>query len=148
MKQKFCRRGHAFDLVGRTTDGRCKSCRTEYLNSDKYKKNHKAYYKKWVQENKEHYDKTVRSWNFKRDFGITIDDYTKMFNNQNGLCAVCNRSQTNCVKKLAVDHDHKTGKIRALLCANCNLTLGLVHDDPEILKKLISYLENYNRILN
>ena len=69
------------------------------------------------------------------------EEYEKLFIKQNGCCSVCGLHQDNFNKALSVDHDHKTNKVRGLLCYNCNLALGHVSDSKEILLKLIKYLE-------
>lgn len=61
-----------------------------------------------------------------------------MKNSQGGVCAICECPDK---KRLSVDHDHQTGKIRGLLCANCNLALGNFKDDPDRLAKAIVYLK-------
>lgn len=70
-------------------------------------------------------------------FGITPDDYNNFVKKQNGLCAICQKSG-----KLFVDHNHKTGKVRGLLCNTCNIALGMSKDNITILKNAIVYLEN------
>lgn len=84
--------------------------------------------------------------------GITIDDYKVMFDAQGGVCAICGREETNLlsrktgrIRQLAVDHCHETGKIRGLLCSNCNMGIGYFRDDPEIMRKAITYLKAYGR---
>lgn len=71
----------------------------------------------------------------KRTYNISYEDYQEMFRLHNGCCAICNSSG-----KLAIDHCHKTGKIRGLLCHNCNRGLGMFADDKLRLKKAINYL--------
>ena len=67
-------------------------------------------------------------------YGIGIEDYKKMLNEQNGVCAICKKTEPIIVKKtglpksLAVDHCHTTNKIRGLLCACCNTVLGKFND--------------------
>jgi hypothetical protein len=84
---------------------------------------------------------------FKRNFKLTIDQYNKILINQNYVCAICEKKEdkihriTKEITRLSVDHCHKTGKIRGLLCRRCNLMLGNALDSIEILKKGISYLE-------
>jgi len=143
----FCKRGHAFAVTGRYKGGCCKACKDQYHKSDEYQKYHKAYIKQWDIDNKEYKDKQVREWQYKTKFGITIHDYDVMLANQDHSCAVCERPQSDFKRKFSIDHDHKTGKVRALLCDNCNHALGMVNDSPILLQKLISYLENYNRVL-
>jgi len=73
-------------------------------------------------------------------YGITLDDYNKMFAEQEGKCSICGTHVCSTGRALAVDHDHETGKVRGLLCANCNTALGKFNDDVELLKKAIDYL--------
>ena len=84
----------------------------------------------------------------KRHYGITVDRYNEMLDAQNGCCAICAKPEANEIKgkvvSLAVDHDHSTGAIRALLCSNCNRGLGLFNDDPELLDKAKSYLASHD----
>lgn len=71
---------------------------------------------------------------------ITLEKYTEMFNRQNGKCAICGTHQSKLPRNLAVDHNHNTGKIRGLLCFNCNYGLGRFHDNIDHLKNAITYL--------
>jgi hypothetical protein len=77
-------------------------------------------------------------------FGITIDHYQALLDQQGGKCAICNGVEqvaSNGISRLmAVDHNHDTGSIRGILCTNCNRAIGLLHDDPVILQKAIAYL--------
>ena len=82
----------------------------------------------------------------KYEYGITLDDYNKMFNEQEGKCAICQRHQNELKKILYVDHDHKTGEVRGLLCKNCNVALGFYEKyDTQIFEK---YLKKYRKELN
>jgi len=75
--------------------------------------------------------------------GLTTDDYAEMFIAQGGKCASCGKEPPLRAGKpcrLCVDHDHKTGKVRGLLCWRCNMALGNVDDSPETLQKLHDYL--------
>lgn len=67
-------------------------------------------------------------------------DYGKTLELQGGKCAICHK-EAGKRKEMAIDHDHKTGKIRGILCSFCNFALGFCKDDPEILKSMIAYLE-------
>jgi hypothetical protein len=82
-----------------------------------------------------------RSDKLKYRYGITIQQYEAMFNEQNGVCAVCKEPPNK--RRLAVDHNHVTGTIRRLLCFRCNTIIGRVHENPEILYQLANYLEKY-----
>ena len=78
---------------------------------------------------------------YKKKYGITIEDYNRLFEEHDGCCAICGRHQTELVRKLHIDHDHNTGKIRGLLCYNCNDGLGRFRDNPELLNKAVEYLQ-------
>lgn len=78
-----------------------------------------------------------------KTYGITGDDYATLLEAQGGKCAICRARPLS--KRLAVDHDHKSGAVRGLLCAGsqssgCNFALGLFHDDPEILWRAYVYM--------
>ena len=82
---------------------------------------------------------TNRIQNLKQRYGITPDDYAAMFTAQGGACAICKRHPEN---KLAVDHCHTSGKVRGLLCMNCNQALGKFRDDTKIMEAAIAYLQS------
>jgi hypothetical protein len=71
-------------------------------------------------------------------FGITPEEYDEMFEAQGGVCAICGRPPAKT--RLSVDHDHKSGQVRGLVCWICNRALGMVTDDPERLRRMIAYL--------
>ncbi len=78
----------------------------------------------------------------KRTYGITIEEHKRMFQEQNGVCAICGCKGDGRWKTLCVDHCHKTGKIRGLLCRSCNTALGQMKDDPTIIQKAVLYLRS------
>ena len=86
-----------------------------------------------------------KGWHLKTIYKISMDEYNKILEKQNGLCAICSRPETSIVRGkiplLSVDHDHNTGKIRGLLCAFCNHGIGRFRDDIDLMKKAIKYLE-------
>jgi hypothetical protein len=73
------------------------------------------------------------------NYGITLADYDKMLAEQGGGCAVCGKEPNGT--RLHVDHNHKTGAIRGLLCNGCNVALGSVDDNLSTLSGLIKYLQ-------
>ena len=75
----------------------------------------------------------------KKLYGITYKQYKSMLENQDYKCAICGNKQRN--KRLSVDHCHKTGNVRGLLCGHCNSVLGNARDDIVILKRSIRYLK-------
>ena len=78
-----------------------------------------------------------------RKLGITQEDFNDMFIKQGGKCKICGKHQSDLKKTLSVDHDHGTGKIRGLLCTQCNLGIGYFYDNIEMLQSVINYLEYY-----
>lgn len=93
------------------------------------------------EENPSAYRQKVFEYNLKREFGITPEDYDRMFVDQNGCCAICGRHQIEFKRRLAVDHDRETSKIRGLLCIHCNMGIGQLDHSPECLRKAADYLE-------
>lgn len=75
-------------------------------------------------------------------YGITILDYARKLEEQGGVCAICKEPESN-EYALAVDHCHKTQKIRELLCCSCNTALGHMKDSPALLRKAAEYLERH-----
>lgn len=92
----------------------------------------------------------MRDRHFQRKYGITIDAYWQMHHAQKGLCAICGKPESFASKyslpgHLAVDHDHATGQIRALLCNHCNRGLAAFFDDSNRLAAAIKYLQRFGR---
>lgn len=119
---------------------------------ERYKANKAAAYKRWREKNKEKHAQRNREWYqknpgkvqdnvLKQKFGITKEIYDSMLSEQNGVCAICEKT-CKSGRRLAVDHCHSTGKVRGLLCIKCNNTLGKVDDNVNILRRMIGYLEN------
>lgn len=103
---------------------------------------------KWQKAWRERNPDKVKSIELKRTYGITLDEYKAMSESQGHKCAICDNTETAVDAKgaerfMAVDHCHKTGKIRALLCAACNKSLGGFKDDPKLLRKAAEYIEAY-----
>jgi len=93
----------------------------------------------------------MRRKRLKRDFDLSPETYEIMLKSQNYLCAICHKAETALardkitLRRLAVDHDHLTGKIRQLLCNKCNCLLGRADDDIERLKAAITYLQKHRK---
>lgn len=80
-------------------------------------------------------------------FGLTVDQYNQLAEEQNGVCKLCDRFRPNKrAKRLCVDHDHRTGKIRGLLCDPCNRSLGVLGDTVEQFERILDYLK-VNRMI-
>ena len=78
-------------------------------------------------------------------YGITAEQYSTMLTAQGGRCAICGNPQPN-KRRLSVDHDHTTGKVRSLLCSFCNRGLGYFQDSTNLLSKAMEYLADHHRL--
>lgn len=121
----------------------CPSCKldkdtTEFYKASKEKDGHqhicKACYK--AKHNSPEQTKTAR---LKALYGITKEQYDEMLKSQFNLCAIC-ELPFDVKTKPHVDHDHKTGRVRGLLCVKCNTGLGMFEDSQQSLLKAVSYL--------
>lgn len=120
----------------------CKKCNN--LRSKSYKNRNpdkiKKYYDEYRLKNAEKYAAYVKSpqrknVEFKSRYGITLDQRNEMAISQNQQCKICLRNE-----KLVVDHDHKTAKIRGLLCHACNKSIGLIRDNAITAQRMGDYL--------
>ena len=84
--------------------------------------------------------------NLRRLYGIGIDEYERLFESQNGKCAICGTTDAGgrWKRRLQVDHNHKTGAIRELLCNGCNAGLGNFKDNESVLRLAIQYLRKHS----
>lgn len=136
----------------------------KFVDEDVSKERRKEYRRKWSLLNKNKLLKQGRNWkranrekiafqtrlryrkNKQKEldrirlnkYGITGDEFRALLKQQEFKCSICNRDIT---KNLSVDHDHLTGKIRGLICNNCNLAMGNADDSPERLRAIADYLE-------
>lgn len=113
--KRFCKHLHDVWECGRNKQGTCRDCERE--------RQHRR--------------------NLKKLYGITMDIYDALNSAQGGCCAVCGKQSDG--RRLDIDHDHTTGKVRGLLCAACNRAIGLIHDSSERAWALASYLEEHGR---
>jgi Recombination endonuclease VII len=99
------------------------------------------------------YPGAYKEYMLQRNFGISLQDYEDLLAAQGGACAVCGALNGTCIysgektKSLAVDHDHKTGAVRGLLCNDCNRAIGQLKDNSELLRKAADYLDFHARLL-
>ena len=137
----------------KTAEERKQYRKEQYLkNKDKEKASREIYYSKNKElilarnkkYNKENPDKR-KSAILKYEYGITLDQYNEMFKEQEGKCAICQRHQNKLTRTLCVDHDHKTNKVRALLCLTCNTDVSVVENR---LEEMTNYLNKYRKDLN
>lgn len=108
----------------------------------------KIYKRQYANKKRNHGD-NLSTLKVCRSRQITLDEYKKMVEEQNNKCAICSKEETckdpkhDRIRRLSIDHCHKTGKARALLCHNCNLTIGRFKDNIALLNKAIEYLEKH-----
>ncbi len=128
------------------------SLKSYHKNKEKYKTRLKGYHHKYYIENKDSLRKQnhkyrlehksemkdyQKKYHLKNKYDLSIEAWTKLCNKQKGVCIICHRKS-----KLVIDHDHKTGKIRGLLCIHCNMLLGIVEKlDIEIGGAVKRYLK-------
>lgn len=114
------------------------------------RKNNPEKYKKWSKNSREKQGQFRNTKEVCRRFDISVDRYYEMLNYQKNKCAICNREERRKSRTdgkicaLAIDHCHKTGKVRQLLCHGCNTAIGKFEDNIEYLKSAIMYLEKHN----
>lgn len=75
-------------------------------------------------------------------YRLTLTGYDILLQKQNSVCAIC--KLPDYTGRLSVDHNHQTGKVRGLLCNNCNRCLGMLHDDITVLMNAVEYLQKAN----
>jgi hypothetical protein len=117
---------------------RCKVCELKYRAE--YRNRTREHINEYGRSHNYKYKDVVRESKYKSKFGITLKDYNDILASQGGVCATCGKPPNR--KALSVDHDHRTGKVRGLLCQDCNFALGHVKDNPTILERLIDYLRS------
>lgn len=106
-----------------------------------------AYHRDWAKRNPERiakYNSTfVRDWRLKDEYDLSLADYEALLLKQGGKCAICERvgSGVDTHKYFHIDHDHKTGQVRGLLCQPCNAGIGLLQDNPELVLIAADYVE-------
>ncbi len=106
----------------------------------------KAYLRQWAREDRKRNPDKYKDISLKRQYGISLDDFNKMSEEQQGKCAICRKKETALdprtkqPRELAVDHCHNKGHIRGLLCSKCNIGLGAFKDSTELLQTAIDYL--------
>ena len=121
-----------------------------YLKLREYRKQYKLKNKEKVRaqelQYRQQHPEKIKEHDLLANHGITLKEYNILLSSQNNVCKICGKLETSKeknkkVKSLAVDHDHKTGKIRGLLCGKCNKGIGLFQDSIEILTNAICYLQ-------
>ena len=129
-----CRQGHEFTEATLYVDSegsrRCRLCEREKSN---------RYFR--TPHRKDQKKKSDRVKSLRKKYGMSTAEYQKIFNEQKGRCEIC-RCEVTAQRYgvFKVDHDHKTGKVRGLLCHHCNFGIGMFKDNPELCRSAIDYL--------
>ena len=79
-----------------------------------------------------------------RKYGLKLEDYDRMLQEQGGGCAICGKLYED--RPLAVDHNHETGVVRQLLCYRCNNVVGIFEKNESLLGKVVEYLSRHTKI--
>lgn len=141
----------------RTKDGKaytCKDCTKKRSAAWQKANPEKAVtrQKEWVVRNQERHHENQRRYHsiggwrkrwYEKKYGLSVEQVMAMIESQGGRCAICDTTEPGGRGQFAVDHDHKTGQVRGMLCQHCNTGLGSFNDDVERLKIAIVYLDRY-----
>lgn len=104
-----------------------------------YKQTHRLYYKKYMRayykKNKKMLGKKSRGRELKRLYGISLEKFNLLKKKQNNRCKICNKRLPLCV-----DHSHKTGRVRSLVCKSCNWLIGRVENNKTKVHKILRYI--------
>lgn len=132
----------------------CVEC-YERKRIDKFPLNKRGYIRRACQEctnkkarenrkkrGKQHLER-VRVTRLKRKYGLTPEDYNKLYTQQQGKCFICQTYESELKQPLNVDHDHKTHIVRGLLCSNCNRGIGMFKDNPDTFLRAYVYLKGF-----
>ena len=126
---------------------RCSKCRTVGGEFHKNKRQPDGFQNQCkactAEAGRQDYEKHKRkrtSAGLERKYGISLDDYEQMSEDQDHACALCQEPEMVEGRRMAIDHDHETGRIRGLLCFKCNTSLGRVCDTQAALERLVAYV--------
>ena len=123
--------------------GRVTSRKYLFANREEVKRKQKI----WCEKNKERRYKWQRNNQLKKRYNISLEEYHSLLLIQEGKCKICKTTTPGRKRKgFMVDHCHKTGIVRGLLCVQCNLAIGQFNDNPEIVKIAAKYLELNGKI--
>ena len=139
----------SFGIVKRSPNKRkswCTICAG--LASTKWQKNHKEQNNATRRTRLKANPEKEQSSRLVRRYGITLDQKKKMLDNQGYKCPLCQRHENVLARSLMVDHCHTTGKVRELLCFNCNSALGHLKEDIETAKRLVEYIIKHKELTN
>ncbi len=111
-------------------------------NDPEYRKRMIEKTERYIARNREKVLLYKKKHNLEKNHGLSWETYEVILKSQNNACAICEK-RNQPKRRFAVDHDHKTGRVRGLLCDKCNLGLGHFGDDISLFKQVIFYLKKY-----
>lgn len=119
---------------------RIKEVRIKYRinNKESIRIKQNLYRKKHGRHRSDYSKENSRKYNLKSMYNISIEEYDLMCLKQGNACAICQKIH---IKRLVIDHCHTTGKVRGLLCNNCNSGIGFLQENIEVMKNAILYLK-------
>lgn len=131
-------------------DDICKKQNMKQINAEimKNEDKRKAKYEQtttWNMNNKNRCFDNQRKLMLKKQYNLTVEEYNKILESQQHKCAICKRHTSEFKKKFSVDHNHDNGRIRGLLCYNCNLGIGKFKDDMIWLVEAVKYINRDGR---
>jgi len=97
----------------------------------------------WARNNPGKRAQTCRANNLKRKYGLTLDEWERLFDAQGRVCAICKTDTASRNGRWHTDHCHATNKVRSILCHDCNTGLGKFKDRPDMLRLAAEYLEKH-----
>ena len=154
LKKTHCKWGHEYTpentvLRGRKQYRGCRICRARHRADDARRNpdRDKKICLRWYRDHRPHVLLRARIRQLKKR-NLTLEQYEEQVVKQNHCCALCGKGESKLRKdgspcELAVDHDHDTDANRELLCRKCNTALGLLYDDPILLRKAAAYIEQH-----
>lgn len=113
-------------------------------NPEKSREYHRKYIKTWALKNPKKMKKYTRKQTVQLG-GMNVSEYESLLKKQHGVCAICKGPQNYKRTALCIDHDHKTGAVRGLLCCHCNFVLGHAKDNIQTLSSAVRYLKKYQK---
>jgi len=147
-----CRNGHLYDEKNTAFDSngsrRCRKCamqrnnRWRENNPEKVLGIRRRAARKVLEWRRTNHNRCLAigyKSRLKRQYGMTIEDLDVLLETQEYRCKICKREV-----RLHVDHDHKSGKVRGLLCGSCNRAIGLLQDSVDVVRNAVAYLEEYS----
>lgn len=139
----------AFSRRTRNRDGRhswCRACVRAYYLA--HKEEQAVRTRRWYERHKDTAVYQAIDRHLRHKYGTSIAEYEAMAAAQGGVCAICGKPE-QIKRRLSVDHDHRTGAIRALLCSGCNTAIGHFGDDPDTMRRAADYVERHGlRVAN